>query len=769
MKRIFTLTLFLFISVCIHAQTDGISYQAVIIGPDDLELPGVDSEGNYLPTTDISIKFSIIAPGSGIVEFTEIQDTTTDELGQVNLIIGAQNHDEFDDIDWNGTPKSLKVEIDFKNGDGYMDMSIEKLTYVPYVAHRNITASGTLYVEGDTTLEGTLTVENLAANLGGTLNVNNGNETNLSGNLNVTDQSTTNLSGALIVGDSLVGPPVGDPNAPTLLNGSLTVVGESTFTGLVAEDLIINNSTELNGSVDIISDTQVKITSTLNGDELDINNYPLLVEGGNQGIAIRVNTDGALNSNNFVSFWDETPVGSVTPFDVENATGTIQDIFEIVGLDSGFIDGLNGVLSGGANTVSGVTLPDASGPMLWGRIEGETNPDEFSNNADYNLDKAGVIYDVVDGALDLSWQILDNLSQAGDVTAAVTSSTPCIGLGGCVTAPILSLVINESADSVYEGIKTVAAIANQVFAGYLLVTFNDNKMKFRGVSYASGAGDYAEYLQRLSLNETMSYGDIVGLHGGKISKKTNNAQRMMVISFKPAVLGALPQENQEQFFEKVAFMGQVPVKVFGAVNIGDYILPSGNNDGLGVAISPDKITAKDIKNIVGVAWEASDNKFGYNLINTAVGINNNDNNPIVEKLEKQVSEQAEEITELKGLLTKTIERLDAFENNGVTTVAIQKSNSDKDQYVDVVHNGREFEIEDEVIYYEITDEDIDQAFLLVEKRIENSELEFTKSENFIWNKIKEDPNFKENFTKKLKKDLEKQFHYHKEINKKSKH
>ncbi|GAB1856343.1 hypothetical protein MHTCC0001_11780 [Flavobacteriaceae bacterium MHTCC 0001] len=783
MQRIITFILFLFISISAFAQTDGITYQAVIIGPDELELPGVDSEGNYLPSTEVAIKFTILTPGTNIVHFTEVQMTTTDEFGRINLIIGAVEHDDFEKIEWDGVPKSLKVEIDFNGGRDFVDMSIEKLTFVPYAYHRNITATGTLIVDDNTTLRGELLVENLATNLGGTLNVNNGNatslsgdltvdgETNLNNNLNVNNKSTTYLSGELIVGDSLVGPPDGDLDAPTLLNGSLTVVGESTFTGLVADDLTINNSTELNGSVAINSDEQVKITSTLNGDELDINNYPLLVEGGNQGIAIRVNADGAVNNNNFVSFWDETPVGSVTPFDVDNATGPIQDILDIVGLDSGFIDDLNGALSGGANTVSGVTLPDTSGPMLWGRIEGETNPDEFSNNSDYNLDRLGAIYDVVDGALDLSWQIFDNLSQTGDVTAAVTSSTPCIGLGGCVTAPILSLIINESADSIYEGIKTIAAVANQVFAGYVLVKFDDNKMKFRGVSYASGAGDYAEYLPRLNINEKMSYGDIVGLNGGKVSKQTDGAQKMMVISFKPAVLGALPQVGEEQFYEKVAFMGQVPVKVFGAVNIGDYILPSGNNDGMGVAISPDKLTTKDIKNIVGVAWETSESKFGYNLINTAVGINNNDNNPIVERLEKEVLDQKKEIGELKSLLLKTMERLDAIENNSskVSKVSSQKVAHDEEHTIDVVHNGRNFDIEDEIIYYEITDDDIEQAFLLVEKRINNSEFEFTKSENFIWNKIKEDTDFKQNFIKKLKRDLAKQFHYHKEINKKSKH
>ncbi|MFD2727185.1 hypothetical protein [Hyunsoonleella rubra] len=769
MKRIFTLTLSLLLSTLAFAQTDGITYQAVIIGPDVLELPGVDSENNYLPVADIAIKFSIIAPGSGIVEFTEIQDTTTDEFGRVNLIIGQANHDEFEKIDWNGTPKSLKVEIDFKNGDGFVDMSIEKLTYVPYVAHRDITATGTLDVDGDTflnreltvdgptTLNSTLTVAGQnASELTGDLTVDG--ETNLNNTLNVTNQSESNLSGPLTVGNNLNRP---DAAAPTVLNGSLEVYGESTFTSLVADTLTINVETNLNGDVNITSDNQVKITSTLTGDELDINSYPLLVEGGNQGIAVRVNAVGARNNNNFISFWDETPVG-LQPYEPTVFNALVRDIFDAVGIGSaGVFDGFNYNPSPGANTISGVTLPDANGPMLWGRIEGETDPDEFINNADYNLEQLSVYYDVVDGLLDLIWEIADLGKTTVNVTAASTSTTFCAGVGGCFTAPVPSLIAAAASNLAVQIIKVTAATANEVFAGYMLNTFYDNKNRFRGVSYASGAGDYAEYLERMYSSETMSYGDIVGIYGGKISKKTAGAQRMMVISYKPAVLGALPQDNNAHLFEKVAFMGQVPVKVIGPVNIGDYILPSGGNNGLGIAVSPDDITAKDVKNIVGVAWESSISNLSYNLINTAVGINNNDNSPIVQKLEQQVLEQKQQLDELTDVLANALKRLDALEN-GDTYYDAYKPEVHEDSKNNMDHYGRKYEIKDEIIYYEITDDEIEQGLRMAENTFK--ELGATKAENFILKKIKEDPNFKEQFKVQFRKAFEKQIHYHKEIN-----
>ena len=71
----------------ILSQTDGITYQAVIISPDALELPGVDSENNYLPNTTIAVRFTIYDSGNQL-EFQEVQITETDEFGRLKLLIG---------------------------------------------------------------------------------------------------------------------------------------------------------------------------------------------------------------------------------------------------------------------------------------------------------------------------------------------------------------------------------------------------------------------------------------------------------------------------------------------------------------------------------------------------------------------------------------------------------------------------------------------------------------------------------------------------------
>ena len=74
-------------------------------------------------------------------------------------------------------------------------------------------------------------------------------------------------------------------------------------------------------------------------------------------------------------------------------------------------------------------------------------------------------------------------------------------------------------------------------------------------------------------------------------------------------------KSKEEDYEKVAFMGQVPVKVFGKVNMGDYIIPSGKNDGIGIAISPSKINTTNVKQIIGIAWENFEGVASFNMIN----------------------------------------------------------------------------------------------------------------------------------------------------------
>lgn len=74
--------------------------------------------------------------------------------------------------------------------------------------------------------------------------------------------------------------------------------------------------------------------------------------------------------------------------------------------------------------------------------------------------------------------------------------------------------------------------------------------------------------------------------------------------------------------------------VIGKVNVGDYILPSGDNDGFGRAKAPGDMEVEDYLDIVGIAWSASSNDT-YNLINVAIGLNTTDINQVILKQRKR--------------------------------------------------------------------------------------------------------------------------------------
>ena len=170
-----------------------------------------------------------------------------------------------------------------------------------------------------------------------------------------------------------------------------------------------------------------------------------------------------------------------------------------------------------------------------------------------------------------------------------------------------------------------------------------------GIAYASGNADYAEWLERANHEEKFSFGDIVSVRGGKITKDLLDGGQLMVISKAPIVLGNMPKEGRAADYEKVAFMGQVPVKVQGVVAVGDYIVAKTDNLGVGYAVHPDKITMEEYSRIVGVAWEASTGK-AIAMVNTAVGVNTHAANSIIKKQEAKIALLENQFNQLSAYL-----------------------------------------------------------------------------------------------------------------------
>ena len=167
------------------------------------------------------------------------------------------------------------------------------------------------------------------------------------------------------------------------------------------------------------------------------------------------------------------------------------------------------------------------------------------------------------------------------------------------------------------------------------ITYNELNL---GVAFESGGADYAEFLEKYDADELMTLGDVVGVKGGRVSKTFVDAENYMVVSENPMISGAMPDAGKEHLYERIAFMGQVPVKVMGKANRGDYILPSGNGDGMAIAVAPQAMRTGDYARIIGVAWSEYDGDELFSYINTAVGLNTNDLVGVVEQMQQVMNE-----------------------------------------------------------------------------------------------------------------------------------
>jgi stage V sporulation protein SpoVS len=112
----------------------------------------------------------------------------------------------------------------------------------------------------------------------------------------------------------------------------------------------------------------------------------------------------------------------------------------------------------------------------------------------------------------------------------------------------------------------------------------------------------------------------------------------MVVSNAPAIIGGAPDKKELANYSKIAFMGQVPVKVLGQVCKGDYILPSGKGDGMAMAVAPENMKTLDYRRVIGVAWSESQANKAFSFINTAVGLNTNDLAIIVDQMQNTINE-----------------------------------------------------------------------------------------------------------------------------------
>ena len=136
MKNYFILTALLCCFYSAHAQTPlkSINYQALIVDPAAIELPGNGVQAQLYLNKDIWVKFGIYAGTT--LQFEELHKTKTDAYGLINLEIGAGENTSaagtFASLNWGGTVKKLVTQVSFDLGAKYTEVSNRGLNYLPY-------------------------------------------------------------------------------------------------------------------------------------------------------------------------------------------------------------------------------------------------------------------------------------------------------------------------------------------------------------------------------------------------------------------------------------------------------------------------------------------------------------------------------------------------------------------------------------------------------------------------------------------------------------
>lgn len=624
-------------------------------------------------------------------------------------------------------------------------LGVEKSIYSGknITALQNITANGnvnslqntnvgqSLSVAANTTTN-TLTVNNTAT-IGGIINITNG------------TISTSPSTGALVVGGGLgvneninIGQNL-NVTKDTNLNGNLYTNKLSTFNDLAA----FNKQVEIKSTVDEDNNKALEVDGgAIIGKRLHVKSTLSQPYGDFTNAALKVDGGAIINGNLSVLgkiFAQNASVNTLTPFTVDTYTyysnpyqqpllnnqGYGPDnlidsyAFKVNAVDQGIAIKVNkhaesnfGAAYGAVNSSEPTTgnnfisFWNKDGKMV-GRIEGENLSELTDKNGAYI--RAGKFKALEERslALKIAFKAYEEAIEILEKKKAEKSKETSNGLkpggvtGICPGGPLAggeSSQASQAQDTKSSlELLTAAKYAEKIiaFAKDIAISietidiFSDLREGLEntvGVVYSSSAGDYAEYLELTDYNDFQKIipAQVVGVKGGKISLNTDDSDKIMVVSTNPAVVGKAPSKENEKKFKAVAFMGQVPVFVLNKAKIGDYIIPSGNNDGYAMAKSKDMMKIDDYKNIIGIAWEETNSS---KLINVVVGINTND-------VVGVIKEQQSKITDLESRLTKIENYLSKNPDAAFTTIPVNNDQETMNNDSELAFLPRDFKMND---------------------------------------------------------------------------
>lgn len=323
-------------------------------------------------------------------------------------------------------------------------------------------------------------------------------------------------------------------------------------------------------------------------------------------------------------------------------------------------DAFQNVLTSGAGALVGTVTNSGMG-----MISGATSVND--NNAAYDVYSNGQSpSDALSSMLgtfttDFGMGLIDgSITLIKDIVSAIMEIYGCFFLGAGA---------DDLATTLVDVIDDASSLGLHVYGSYGWI---GSGVGNGGIAFESCGADYAEWLQKADPTAIHNPGDVLGVSAGKVGKGIENPERYMVVSTNPTVIGAMPAQEATSAYSRIAFMGQVPTKVLGEVERGDFILPSGNNDGYGVGVHPSKMQTSDYKWIIGTAWSGSQPGSMTSIINVAVGLNENEVTRQVEKIEASLVKIETALARLDPTYTPSV-----TQNNSAPRIATNTLQSQK--------------------------------------------------------------------------------------------
>ena len=137
MKKLYTLLALVLTLITFAQAPQGFNYQATVR----------NSSGALIVNQNVNFKFNIMLnSATSLPIFSEIHMAPTDDLGQVNLVIGqgTATTGSFSNINWANGNYYLGIELN--TGFGYVAMGTTQLMSVPFAMYANKTKESKTFI-----------------------------------------------------------------------------------------------------------------------------------------------------------------------------------------------------------------------------------------------------------------------------------------------------------------------------------------------------------------------------------------------------------------------------------------------------------------------------------------------------------------------------------------------------------------------------------------------------------------------------------------------